>query len=422
MSTESSSIGSSASATGVALQAHFPIFSDYKARHGRRLAYLDSAASAQKPQRVLDRLYRALALEHANIHRGAYELSASATERFDAARAKIARFIGARKEREVIFTRGATEALNLVAYSLDRWFQPGDTVLLTMLEHHSNIVPWQLLAARRGVRVVFADINEDATLKFDNWLELLRTHKPKLVSFTMLSNAFGTLLPVSEMVAEARKVGAKIVLDAAQSVCHQRLNVSELGADFLVFSGHKLYGPTGIGALYVREENYAIMDPFQGGGDMIELVTTEGSTWAEPPSKFEAGTPAIAEAIALGEAVDQLEEWGLERLIEHERQVHLYGVERLRALPGVTLHGPVSSGKPQESIIAFSTTVHPHDLATVADSYGVCIRAGHHCAQPALRRLGLQATARASVGIYTEPEDFDQLAEAILAAQRIIGG
>jgi cysteine desulfurase / selenocysteine lyase len=391
------------------IRRDFPLF---VARPG--LAYLDSAASSQKPQCVIDRLTHFLSFEHANIHRGAYALSADATERYEEAREAVARFLGAANKDSIIFTRGTTESINLVAHSLERWFQPGDSILLTLLEHHSNIVPWQLLAERRGLHIEFADITADAALDREDFLRKLSTLRPKLVAFTAHSNAFGTILPVDELIAEARAVGAKVLIDAAQAAVHGAIRVEALGADFLAFSGHKVYGPTGIGALYVEPGMYDLMNPFLGGGDMIETVTTEGSTWAQPPQRFEAGTPAIAEAIALGTAVQYVGGIGIERVATHERELFSRAYERLRSEPGVTVYGPVTSGGAQASILAFTVdSVHPHDFASIADAEGVQVRAGNHCAMPALRRLGLSSTVRASLGMYSRDQDIDLLIDAI---------
>ena len=408
---------------GSDLRKEFPIFSARRrVAHGRvlPLAYLDSAASAQKPQCVIDRIAHYLGTEHANIHRGAYALSADATELYEEARRRVATFLHAPSEKNIIFTRGATESINLVARSLEDAFEPGDVVLLSLLEHHSNIVPWQLLEKRRGVKVVFADIENDASISRSSFSALLKAHRPKLVSLTTLANSFGTQMPIAELVAEARVAGAITLVDAAQSVAHLPTDVAAIGADFLAFSGHKLYGPTGIGVLFAREEMYARMEPFQGGGDMINSVTTEGSTWAEAPQKFEAGTPAIAEAIALGEAIQFVNRLGWEAIAKHDGELFSYGWNALSCCPGVTLYGPATSGKPQLSILPFNVAgVHPHDLSSVADSFNVQIRAGHHCAMPALKRLGIPSSARASIGVYSCEDDFDMLVEAITEGRRI---
>lgn len=402
------------------IRQHFPIFEESEREVGRPLAYLDTAASSQKPREVIDNLSRSLLLEHANIHRGAYSLSARATERYEAVRLTIAKAINARSDRSIIFTRGTTESVNLAARSLEGWFNPGDVIVLTMLEHHSNIVPWQLLAERRGLKVVFAAIKEDASLDLDDFIEKVRTLKPRLVSFSLHSNAFGTVTPVDDMVAVCREVGAVIFHDAAQAIVHGDVDVQRLDSDFLAFSGHKVYGPTGAGILYVRPEMYRHMEPFMGGGDMISSVTIEGSTWAEPPQKFEAGTPAIAEVLALGAAVEFVDRIGRKEVQSYEQKLFLEAWELLRK-EGLTLYGPANNGGAQSSIIPFNVPgVHPHDIATIADTFNVQLRAGNHCAMPALRKVGLYSTVRASIGVYTQLEDFEQLVDALRHARKIL--
>jgi cysteine desulfurase/selenocysteine lyase len=383
-------------------------------------AYLDSAASSQKPNRVIERFRRYLAYEHANIHRGAYRLSADATESYERAREKVSNFLGADQPEEVIFTSGATGSINLVAHGLERLFQPGDSILLTLLEHHSNIVPWQMLASRRGLSVHFSNIFQNAVFDFDDWKTKLKQLRPRLVSFTGLSNAFGTLLPIREMIAAAHAESAWVLIDAAQLVAHQALSVSSLDVDFLVFSAHKMYGPTGIGALYGRKSLLDAMDPFLGGGDMIERVTTEGTTFAVVPRKFEAGTPPIAEAIAFGEAVDFFSELGVEKVRQHEQRIFDYLFDCFSREAGVKLHAPRLAGKDQESILAFTIDgVHPHDFATVADSVNVQVRAGHHCAMPAQRHLGLQSTIRISLAVHSDTDDVDAALEAVRKARKM---
>jgi cysteine desulfurase/selenocysteine lyase len=425
--------GGSRSATGGNIRANFPIFAHQERVEGARsipFAYLDSAASTQKHSSVIARLSQYLSCEHANIHRGAYRLSAEATRLYDEAREKVARFLGA-APRNIIFTRGTTESVNLVASALRKKWRHGDVILLSYLEHHSNIVPWQMIADQVGMRVEFVDIDPHARLEVNDFLTKLAQLRPALVSLTALSNAFGTLLPVRDLVREARAMGALTMVDGAQIVAHAPVDVSEIGCDFFAFSGHKLYGPTGIGALYVRDEAYDYMEPYQGGGDMIQTVTVNGSTWADVPQRFEAGTPAIAEAIALGAAVDMLTSIGWQAIQAHERELFDAAWQLLSQESGVSLYGPRTaraagdSGKSlqdQASILPFNVEgVHPHDLSSIADDSNVQIRAGHHCAMPALARLGLQSTARASIGIYSERADFEQLIEAIRKAKRIFG-
>jgi cysteine desulfurase/selenocysteine lyase len=400
------------------IRDQFPIF---QAPYKRPLAYLDTAASSQKPKVVIDRLCDYLSYEHANIHRGAYSLSAKATEHYEEARAKIAKFLGAPDESSILFTRGTTESINLVARSLEHLFSAGDSILISVLEHHSNIVPWQLLASRKKLTVHFADINEDATINIEDFKKKLAVHRPKLVSLTHTSNVFGTVVPIKEIAGIVHESGALMMVDAAQSVPHGGVNVVDLGADFVAFSAHKLYGPTGIGVLYVRPDRYALMEPFCGGGDMISNVTIEGSTWAEPPRKFEAGTPPIAEAIAFGTAIDFVSAIGVKKIAEHEAKLFAYAFDKLSKEQGVRVYGPALNGKEQVSILPFNVDrIHPHDLATIADEFNVQFRGGHHCAIPALKRLGLGATARASFGVYSEPQDIDALCEAIRHAKKML--
>ena len=401
------------------MRGHFPIFTAAAGAKGH-LAYLDSAASAQKPQVVIDRLSQYLSTQHANIHRGAYALSARATELYEAARTQVAKLLNLTTSRGVIFTRGTTESINLVSRSLEHWLQPGEGVLLSVLEHHSNIVPWQLLAQRRGIKIAFLHAAKNAAFDLNGYQHKLASFRPKLVAMTHIANSTGTVFPIAQVVAEAHRVGARVLIDAAQSVAHCPLDMPGLGADFMAFSGHKMYGPTGVGVLACREEMYEFMEPFQGGGDMISTVSVEGSTWAEPPQKFEAGTPAIAEVIALGTAVEFLQSIGLSVIEEYERQLFEEAFEQLRAEPGVTLYGPGPAGRAQASILSFTVKgVHPHDLATIADSYNVQIRAGHHCAQPAMRHLGVPSTARASLGVYSCRQDIEALLQAIRHARKL---
>lgn len=402
---------------GKSIRSEFPIFG---AQTNKPLCFLDSAASSLKPRIVIDRMANYLGLEHANIHRGAYQLSSQATINYELARGKLARFLNAKNDEEIIFTKGATESINLVAGALWKYFAPGDVILLSLLEHHSNIVPWQILANRCGLKVDFVDISADGALDLASLRQKLKELKPKLVSLTCVSNAIGTNLPLTDVVELVKASGAKLMLDACQAAGHMPLDVQLLNCDFLAFSGHKIYGPTGIGVLYVKENNYVDLEPYQGGGDMISQVTIEGSTWAEAPRKFEAGTPPIAEAIGLGVAVDFIQSLGFSQIMRHDRELFEVAFEMLRKEPGVTLYGPANVGGKQTSILSFNVTgVHPHDFATVADSFNVQVRAGHHCALPLLKRLGLQATARASLGVYNCREDFETLLEAIRKAYKM---
>lgn len=396
------------------LRQEFPILDSQP----ERLAYLDSAASAQKPQIVIDRINSFVTSEYSNIHRGAYNLSAQATLEYERSRDKVADFINV-KNKEIIFTRSATEGVNLVAYSYGELLTPGDIILLSELEHHSNIVPWQIIAERKGLKVEFVKMTKNACLDLDDYKKKLVALKPKLVSLTMHSNAFGTITPAKKLVELAHEAGALIMLDACQSIVHQKVDMAELDADFLVFSGHKLYGPTGVGVLYGRESLLNAMPPFNGGGDMIQSVTTAGSTWAALPSKFEAGTPAITEAIALGVAIDFVNKIGFTVIGEQDKLLTAKAIDLLQGISGVDIYGPLDTSL-QSGIVAFNIqNIHPHDFATLADQENVQLRAGFHCAMPALTALGLSATARVSFGVYSEEADLLQLEKAILKAKKI---
>lgn len=405
-------------APGLPVRNEFPVFSRYREKP---LAYLDTAASSQKPRAVIDRLSSYLSEEHANIHRGAYALSARATELYDQARKKVAAFLGAKSERSIVFTRGSTESINLVAHALENYFNPGDAILLTLLEHHSNIVPWQLLAQRRGIRVIFSDIRDNGLLDMDDFRSKLAQFKPRFVAVTQTANSLGTVTPLAEIIAISQQAGARVLVDAAQSAAHQKIDVAGLNCDFLVFSGHKLYGPTGCGVLYAREDMFSQMEPFQGGGDMIERVTVNGSTWAPYPQKFEAGTPAIAEAIALGTALDFITSIGIERIREHEQRLTERAWELFKTEGDIVLYGPGPEQGQQSSIIAFNLRgVHGHDLSTIADEkFNVQFRSGHHCAQPALDRLRISSCARISFGVYSDLQDVEALLSACKYARRI---
>jgi cysteine desulfurase/selenocysteine lyase len=390
--------------------------------NGHSLVYLDSAASSQKPVAVLEALDAFYRLHNANVHRGIHALSMRATEAYEGARAKVAGFIGASDPAEVVWTRGTTEALNLVAST---WgganLREGDEVLLSVMEHHSNLVPWQLLAQRTGAKLRFLDIDEEGRLDLSRLDELL-TLRTRVVSLAHVSNALGTIHPIAEIARAAHAVGAVVVVDAAQSAPHLPLDVEALGCDFLALSGHKMCGPTGIGALWGRRELLEATPPFQGGGDMIDLVELERSTWAPLPHKFEAGTPHIAGAVGLGAAVDFLESVGREAIAAHERELIAYALPRLGEVPGLVIHGPTDP-RDRSGVISFTMgDVHPHDLATILDAEGVAIRAGHHCTQPLMRRLGLSATARASFYLYNTPDDVDRLVQGVERAREIFEG
>ena len=407
---------------GQAIRAEFPFFAVAPARgsaqHGPASAYLDSAATSQKPRCVIERMADFLSYENANIHRGAYRLSGEATDNYQKSRAAVARFLNAPSDECVVFTRGATDSLNLLAYALEPLLSEGDCILLTLLEHHSNIVPWQMLAKRRKLRVEFVDIDECGQLRLDDFERKLEAHAPKVVSLTRLSNALGSVVPVCEVCERARRIGSLVVVDAAQAVAHEALDVRRLGCDFLVFSGHKLYGPTGIGVLYGREELLNRLEPVQGGGGMIAAVAKEGATWAEAPQRFEAGTPPIAEAMGLAAAIEFVSHIGFEQISAHEDALLRGAFDRLSAENGVTLYGPATRGGPQRSIISFNLKgIHPHDFSTIADTFNVQLRAGHHCAMPLLKRLGVQSTARVSFGMYSAEEDVESLCAAVRYAQ-----
>ncbi len=379
--------------------------------HGRPLVYLDSAASALKPQVVIDAVTRCYARDYSNVHRGVHDLSRRATEQYEAAREMVRAFLGAAAREEIVFTRGTTESINLVASS---WgvanLKEGDEILLTGLEHHSNIVPWQLLRERTGARIVVAEIDADGDVPLEAVTSKIGS-RTKVVAVAHVSNALGTILPVAEIAQAAHEVGAIVLVDGAQAVPHLPVDVCGIGVDFYAFSGHKIYGPTGIGVLYGRKELLEAMPPYQGGGDMIRQVTFEETTFADPPAKFEAGTPHIAGAIGLGAAIDYLETLGREAVRRWEDDLLAYGTQRLEAEPGIRL---VGTAPRKAGVLSFLVEgVHPHDVGTIVDLEGVAIRTGHHCAQPVMDRFGIPATSRASLGLYNTREDIDRLIEAL---------
>jgi cysteine desulfurase/selenocysteine lyase len=396
----------------------FPLLKELQ--DGKPLVYLDSAATSQKPQAVLDALAEYYRTYNANVHRGLYRIAERATLAYEQARRKLAAFIGARPE-EVVFVRGTTEGLNLVAYAYGRArVRAGDEILLTEMEHHSNLVPWQILAQERGARLRFLPIREDGTLDLDQ-LDYLLTERTRIVAVTHQSNVLGTINPIRTIADRAHAVGAVVVVDGAQSVPHMPVEVGSLGCDFLAFSGHKMCGPTGIGVLWGRLELLEAMPPFHGGGEMIERVELERSTYKAPPHKFEAGTPNIADAIALGVAVDYLQEIGMDAIRTHEKQLVRYALSQLSEVSGVRVYGP-RDPEIRGGAVAFTLDgVHPHDVAQVLDSEGVCVRAGHHCAQPLHRRLGVQSTTRASVYLYNTPEDIDALVRGLEKVKAFFG-
>ncbi len=399
------------------IRKDFPILS--RQVHGKPLVYLDSTASSQKPNAVIEAMSGYYETTHANVHRGVYEISEEATSRMEKARVKMARFINARQSRQVIFTRNTTESINLVAYSWGNAnIHAGDLIVLTEMEHHSNLVPWQLLAQRSGARLEFVPVDDNGLLKLDVYEQLL-AQKPRLVAFTHMSNVLGTVNPAQEMIAQAHAAGAVVLLDAAQSVPHLPVDVQALDVDFLCFSSHKMLGPTGIGVLYGKRDLLEAMPPFMGGGDMIRTVSLRESTWNDLPWKFEAGTPAIAEAIGLGAAVDYLNALGMEHVHRYEQEITAYAMQQLQQVPGLTIYGP--GAEQRGGVISFTLgDIHPHDLASILDQeVGVAIRAGHHCAQPLMERYNVPALARASFYVYTLPEDIDTLVQGLHKALEI---
>ena len=397
------------------IRQDFPILS--QPQHGKPLVFLDSGASAQKPRAVIDAMTRCMETAYANVHRGAYRLSEVATDAFEAARGAVARFINAPDAREVVFTRNSTEAINLVAHSWGRGvMRPDQAVLISELEHHANIVPWQMLRDERGNPLRVCRVTDAGELDMEDLAAKLADGKVGLVALAHMSNVLGTVTPVERVVALAHAHGAKVLLDGSQAVVHRRVDVAAIGCDFYCFTGHKLYGPTGIGVLWGKLEHLDRMPPFLGGGDMIESVSFEKSTWAKPPARFEAGTPAIIEAVGLHAAIDYVNAIGMPAIEAHERALVDHAMRKLSEVPGLTLLGRAQD---RGGVFAFALdNAHPHDLSTLLDRAGICIRAGRHCAEPLHTRFGLeQGTARASFGLYTTPEEVDYLAGALVKAR-----
>ena len=392
----------------------FPIF-----RNNPDVVFLDSAASAQKPQVVIDAVSSFYERDYANVHRGVYGLSQRATDKYEAARETVRRFLNAKTAREIVFVRGATEAINLVAQTWGlAMLKAGDEVLITELEHHSNIVPWQMLRDRIGIKLVVAPMDATGGLDMAAFEERL-SPRTKLVAVTHVANALGSVLPVEAIVAKAHKVGAKVLIDGCQAAPRMPVDVQAIGCDFYVFSGHKTYGPTGIGVLWGRFDLLEAMPPWQGGGDMILSVTFEHTDFNEVPHKFEAGTPDITGTHGLAVALDYMESLGRDRILEHEERLTQYGEEALSRIPGVKLLG---AGQRRLAVLSFEVDgIHPHDLATILDKHRVAVRAGHHCAQPLMDRLCVPATTRASFGIYNDESDVDALVDAIKAAKELFG-
>ena len=401
----------------MALRAQFPTLAQEVGGHP--LVYLDNAATSQKPQQVLDALSAYYEHDNANVHRGIHELSRRATIAYEDARVKLAKFIGAADSAELVWTRGTTEAINLVAgsWGLDTLGE-GDEILLSSMEHHSNIVPWQLVAHRTGARLRYIEMDERGRLVIDDLPGLL-TDRTRIVAISHISNALGTVNPVREIVEQAQRVGALVLVDGAQAAPHRRVDVQELGCDFYAFSGHKMCGPTGSGGLWARRPLLESMPPYHGGGEMIRMVSRNESTWAEIPHKFEAGTPNIAGAIALGAAADFLDEVGFDAIAEHERELLAYAIGRLDDLGGVQIYGPTDLEE-RSGVISFTMgDAHPHDISTILDSRGIAIRAGHHCAQLVMQHFGISATARASFYLYNTMDDVDRLVEGLASVKEI---
>lgn len=401
------------------IRADFPILDQQV--HGKPLIYFDNAATSQKPRAVIEALRHYYERDNSNVHRGMHELSARATAGYEAARAKVARYLNAASPEEIVFTRGATESINLVAQTWGaKFIREGDVILATEMEHHSNIVPWQLLAERTGAKLRFLPINARHELDLTKLDEFL-TPEVKLFTFNHISNSLGTINPVAELCAAARKVGAVTLVDAAQSAGHLPIDVRAIGCDFLVLSGHKMCGPTGIGALYGRKELLNALPPWQGGGDMIETVRFEKSTWKPAPYRFEAGTPNIADAIGLGAAIDYIESIGREAIFEHDAKMTQYALEKMSRIPGLKVLGP-PAGTPRGAVISFVLgDAHAHDVVTMADDHGLALRGGHHCTQPLMHKLGLVSTARASFYFYNTLAEVDRMVEILTAATQPSG-
>ena len=399
------------------VRADFPILR--KRVHGKKLVYLDNAATTQKPRSVVDAIRDYYTKHNANPHRGVHQLSIEATEAFDESRKRIGAFIGATDFDEVVFTSGATESLNLVRYG---WGSPNvgedDLIVLTIMEHHSNIVPWQLLAAEKGARIEFVRLTEDGKLDEDHFGELMEA-SPALVAFTHCSNVLGTINDVAKLCARAREAGATTVVDAAQSVPHMAIDVKRMGCDFLAFSGHKMLGPMGSGILYGRKEKLEQMQPFKSGGDMIKEVHTSGARWNDIPYKFEAGTQNVEGVVGLNAAVDYLQSIGMDKVRQHEEDLVAYAMGRMKEAPGITVYGPESPSE-RGGVVSFNLgDIHPHDIASILDEEGVAVRSGHHCAQPLMESLGIAAATRASFYVYNTRDEVDALMDALAKARRI---
>jgi len=396
------------------IRGDFPIFTE----RADNFVYLDSSATTLKPQTVIDAVADYYSKYSANVHRSIYSIGEKATEKYEGSRSKVAKLINA-NSNSIIFTRGTTESINLVAYTWARKnLKSGDEILLTEMEHHSNLIPWQLCAEETGAVLKFIPFNEDGTLDLsdpEKWF----TNKTKLVAVIHQSNVFGTVNPIKDIIKLAKGVGAVTLIDAAQSVPHQKVDIQDLDCDFLAFSGHKMLGPTGVGVLYGKPEILEEMPPFMGGGEMIRTVSLNESTWNDIPWKFEAGTPNIAQAIGLGSAIDYINEIGLDKIHEHEQDILTYALEKMQKIPEVNIYG---SADERGAVISFNLkNIHPHDLSQLLDNDGIAIRAGHHCAQPIMKKLGVSATGRASFYLYNSKEDVDRLCESLVKTVKFMG-
>ena len=393
------------------IRADFPIL--FREIYGKPLVYLDNGASAQKPRSVLDAIEHAYKFEYANVHRGLHFLSNAATTKFEEARAITRRFLNARHEDEIIFTRNLTDGANLVASSFGTQFQAGDEIVLSIMEHHSNIVPWHFLRERKGCVLKWAPISDGGEFLFDEFERLL-TPKTRIVAITHMSNVLGTVVPIKDIVRVAHARGIPVFVDGAQAAVHMPVDVQDLDCDFYAFTGHKVYGPTGIGVLYAKKKHLDAMQPYQGGGDMIESVSTDRITYGKAPHKFEAGTPPIVQAIGLGAALNYMMQIGRDRISAHEAELKEYAHRRLGELNWLKIHG---NARNKGAIVSFTIDgLHPHDISTIIDRSGVAVRAGHHCAQPLMERLGVTATCRASFAMYNTKAEVDVLAEALIKA------
>ena len=399
------------------IRSEFPILD--KEVNGKSLVYFDNAATTQKPKAVINRISNFLSKENANIHRGVHHLSMNATKAYDEARSCVAKFINAESDNEIIFVRGATEAINLVANSYGKnLLDTGDEILVTEMEHHANIVPWQLIANKTGAKVIPIAITDDGEIDLKDF-EAKINERTKMAAFVHVSNALGTVNPAKEMIHKLKSKNIPVLLDGAQAVGHQAVNVQELGCDFYVFSSHKLFGPDGMGVLYGKHDLLSKMPPYQGGGDMIEVVSFEGTTFREPPERFEAGTPNISGAVGLKEAINYVNELGWENIEKIESSLLNYATEKLSSIPSLKIIGKAKRKVP---VLSFTMeSAHPHDVATILDSKGIAVRAGHHCAQPLMKRLGVTATTRASMSSYNKVDEIDQLDEALKYVSKIFG-